>query len=243
MEQTTNFKFEPIQKNSIVVELTKSLLKFIFSGSIRPGDKLPTERQLQEALGVSRSAIREALKALTVLGIVEVRQGDGTYLRKLDSALLTQTIEWGLLLGERQMMDIIEARKEIEIILAKYAAIRRTPEELEELSEILAKLENCSIEDFVELDILFHLSLAKMAKNTALRGILSNIQSLLRTWIKCVIEAAGETGFSYRFHYKIYQAVAEGNPNAAMTAMEEHMLDATERLIIEIEKAREEDSS
>jgi len=234
--QNGEYQFEPVQKSSIVVELTKKLLEYIFSGSINPGDKLPTERQLQEALGVGRSAIREALKALTVLGIIEVRQGDGTYLKKLDSALLTQSIEWGLLLGEKHMMDIIEARKEIELAIVKYAAVRRTDEELGQLEKILEQLKHSTLDDFVQHDIAFHLKLAEMAKNSALKGVLTSIQSLLRTWIKCVIDAAGETGFSYLDHYSIYKAIAEKDPEAAYRAMEVHMQDATRRLIEEIQK-------
>jgi len=236
---TNEYRFEPVQKNSIVVELTKKLLEYIFSGSIRPGEKLPTERKLQEALGVGRSSIREALKALTVLGIVEVRQGDGTYLKKLDSALLTQSIEWGLLLGEKHMMDIIEARKEIELAIVKYAALRRTEEELRELSTILERLKHSTPDDFVEYDIAFHLKVADMAKNTALKGVLASIQSLLRTWIKCVIDAAGETSFSYLDHYNVYRAIAARDPQAAFEAMETHMEDATRRLIREIQKEGE----
>lgn len=236
MPPGNQFTFEPIQKSSIVVELTRRLLDYIFSGSVQPGGKLPTERQLQEALGVGRSAIREALKALTVLGILEVRQGDGTYLKKVDSALLTQSIEWGLLLGERNMMDIIETRREIELIIVKYAAARRTGEEVEQLRAIMEKLNVSTINDFVEQDIAFHLKLAEMARNTVLKGVLTSIQSLLRTWIKCVIEAAGETRFSYNDHRKIYEAVAAGDPQAAVQAMQEHMEDATRRLIAEIEK-------
>jgi len=236
---TNEYRFEPVQKNSIVVELTKKLLEYIFSGSIRPGEKLPTERKLQEALGVGRSSIREALKALTVLGILEVRQGDGTYLKKLDSALLTQSIEWGLLLGEKHMMDIIEARKEIELAIVKYAALRRTEEELSELSAILERLKHSTPDDFVEYDIAFHLKVADMAKNTALKGVLASIQSLLRTWIKCVIDAAGETSFSYLDHYNVYCAIAARDPQAAFEAMETHMEDATRRLIREIQKEGE----
>src|SRR4051794_40708045 len=95
------FKFEPVEKKSLVIELTTKLMEYIFSGSIQPGEKLPAERQLSESLGVGRSAIREAIKALTVLGILEVKQGYGTYLKRIDSTLLTRSIEWGLLLGEK----------------------------------------------------------------------------------------------------------------------------------------------
>jgi len=227
----SEYKFEPIQKDSLVVELTKRILDYIFSGSIKPGDKLPAERQLSEALGVGRSAIREAIKSLTVLGILEVRQGYGTYLKRADSTLLTQSIEWSLLLGERQTMDLIEARKEIELTLAKLATERWEGLELEELHQIVEKMKDANLTDFIEYDIQFHLKLSDMARNSVLKDILSSIRSLLRTWIKYVIEKAGETAFSYEDHYAIYKAVAERNAEAAVKAMAYHMDDATKRLI------------
>jgi GntR family transcriptional regulator, transcriptional repressor for pyruvate dehydrogenase complex len=234
--QKSKFEFEPIKKDPIVIELTRRLLDFIFSGSIQPGEKLPTERQLQEALNVGRSSIREAVKVLNVLGILEVKQGDGTYLTKADSGLLLETIEWGLLLGQKHTMDVIEARHDIEIAIVKYAAERGTEEELNELWSILEKLKVSTKSDFVELDIAFHVKLAEMAKNSALKSVLLSLQSLLRTWIKTVIDVAPNTTFSYEDHYDIYVALAAHDPEKAEIAMKKHMGDATRRLIEEINK-------
>lgn len=225
-----NFNFEPIQKNSLVVEITKRLLDYIFSGSLQVNDKLPAERQLSEALGVGRSAIREAIKALTVLGVLEVRQGDGTYLKRTDSTLLPQVIEWSLLLGERQALDLIEARRVIEISICRFAAERGKDEEIAELKQIMDRMKR-EPANFVELDVSFHLKLAEMSRNSVLKDILSSIQSLLRTWIKLVIESAGDTEFSYKDHSAIYEAVSKRDPDAAALAMEKHMTDATSRLL------------
>lgn len=234
--QTNTFQFEPIKKNSIVLELTRKLLDYIFSGSIQPGEKLPTERQLQEALDVGRSSIREAIKVLNVLGILEVRQGDGTYLTKANSGFLLESIEWGLLLGEKHIMDIIEARKEVEISIVKFAAERCTEEEIKELEAILKKLKDSSVEDFVELDIAFHLKLVEMSKNSVFKSIFMSIQTLLRTWIKLVMSKATDTDFSYQDHLNIYLAVSQKDVAASEKAMREHMEDATRRLIEEIEE-------
>jgi len=238
MPAKQEFKFEPIQRDPIVVELTKKLLDYIFSGSVKPGDRLPTERQLQDALGVGRSAIREALKVLNVLGILEIRQGDGTYLRKMNSSLLTRSIEWGLLLGGAEIMEIVEMRRELEVSIARFAARRRTAEEVEELKRILDEMKTSDVDQFVERDIQFHLKLAEMARNNVMRNVLVHIQSLLRTWIKCVIEAAKDTDFSYEYHLAIYKAGEAGDPEGAAQAMASHLEDATARLVREIEKMK-----
>jgi len=237
MSINKGYKFEPVKKDSIVIELTSRLMDFIFSGNIKLGEKLPAERVLSESLGVGRSAIREAMKALTVLGILEVRQGDGTYLKKADSTLLSQAIEWGLLLGERKTMDLIEARKVLELSIVRFAAQRCEDHELQELKEILDSMNGSTIAGFVEIDIAFHLKVAEMSKNSVLMDILVSIQSLLRTWIKLVIESEGSTSFSYQDHYDIYEALTRRDAEASAAAMEKHMEDATKRLIAEIEKA------
>ena len=79
------------------MEIARRLLDYFLSGEVEPGERIPSERRLAESLGVGRSLVREALKSLHLLGLLEVRQGDGTYLKRTDSELLPQVIEWGLL--------------------------------------------------------------------------------------------------------------------------------------------------
>lgn len=229
---TIGFQFEPLNKDSIVVELTHRLIQYLFSGSLKPGDKLPAERQLSEALGVGRSSLREALKTLTVLGLLEVRQGDGTYLRKGHSRLLTETIEWGLLLSERQTMHLIEARQKIEAVLAGLAAEKCNKKDAQELEIILQEMQKSgsNFDSYTEADIKFHMKLYEIAGNSVLENILISIQSLLRTWINAVVESAGDTDFSYNDHVNIFKAVVSNNSVAATAAMEKHMFDAGNRL-------------
>lgn len=192
---------------------------------------MPSERALAEAFGVGRSAMREALKALSLIGLVEVRQGDGTYLRKADSALLPELIEWGLLLGEQRTMDLVEARQEIEVVIAGLAARRRSEADLAELRTILARMDAApTVEAFVEADVQFHLRLADACGNSALRDIHASVQALLRTWITRVLTASGDTVPSYDEHVPIVVAVAAQDPAAAQSAMASHMSSAAGRL-------------
>jgi GntR family transcriptional repressor for pyruvate dehydrogenase complex len=231
-EEQIPYKFLPIERKTIVTEITQRLLEYLLSGLVKPGDKIPTERKLSESIGVGRSSLREALKALTILGLLEVRQGDGTYLKKADSDLLPQVIEWGLLLGEKRTMDLIEAREKIEVLMVELAAERRDENGLSELRDILDQMKK-SVGDskaYIEADVSFHLKLAEMAQNTILRDILSSIQALLRAWIKSVIEAEGNAKFSFEEHYPIYLAVENGDREAAAQAMRFHMDSASTRL-------------
>jgi GntR family transcriptional repressor for pyruvate dehydrogenase complex len=112
-------QIDPIKREPVATQVARKLVEYLLSGAVEPGERMPSERQLAEAFGVGRSAMREAIKALSLIGLVEVRQGDGTYLRKADSALLPDVIEWGLLLGERRTMDLVEADVQFHMRLAE----------------------------------------------------------------------------------------------------------------------------
>lgn len=225
---------EPIKREPLATEIARRLVEYLLSGGVEPGERMPSERQLAEAFGVGRSSMREALKALTLLGLVEVRHGDGTYLMRDDSALLPRVIEWGLLLGEQRTLDLVEARQKIEADIAGLAAARRVDADLAELRRLLARMEQLSHEtgspaEFVDVDVAFHLRVAEASRNTALRDILSGIQALLRVWIGRVI-AAGDRESSYQEHLPILAAIAAGDVAAAEAAMADHMRSAAGRL-------------
>ncbi|ASU84177.1 FadR family transcriptional regulator [Nocardiopsis gilva YIM 90087] len=214
------------------VELTRRLLEYLLSGEVRPGQRIPSERQLAEALSAGRSTVREAIKSLSLLGLLEQRVGDGTYLSRSSSDLLPQVIEWGLLLGEKRLDDLLEARYYLEVQLTGWAAERRTEEQLEELRAIAEKMRSASddFEAYVEADIAFHRQLAEMSGNTTLASVLSSVRSLLRAWASRVIRTAGETETSLAMHEPILQAVERGDAEAARAAMTAHMDRATRRL-------------
>ncbi|MCC6312766.1 MAG: FadR family transcriptional regulator [Thermomicrobiales bacterium] len=225
---------EPIQREPLATQIARRLVDYLLSGQVAPGERMPSERQLAQAFGVGRSAMREAIKSLSLIGLVEVRHGDGTYLRKTDSSLLPQVIEWGLLLGEPRTRDLVEARQKIEVAIAGMAAERRRDDDLAALRDCLERMRRIADQDgpaaeFVEADVDFHVRLAEAADNTALRDVIGGIQALLRVWIGRVI-MAGAAESSYQEHIPIYEAVACGDAAAAQLAMEAHMVSAAARL-------------
>jgi GntR family transcriptional repressor for pyruvate dehydrogenase complex len=230
---------DPIKREPVATQIARRLVEIILSGEIEPGARMPSERQLAEAFGVGRSAMREALKSLSLIGLVEVRQGDGTYLRRADSALLPEVIEWGLLLGEPRTMDLVEARQEIEIVLAGFAAQRRADEDLQTLKSMLDKMKTAlSANEFVDNDVAFHLAVAEAARNSALRDIHSSIQALLRAWILRAISTDNAMTPSYEEHVPIFEAIVAGNPDQAREAMAHHMASAAIRLKRNLQSAK-----
>lgn len=124
----------PVVRESSVSEVAKRLLDHLSAGDIKPGTRLPAERQLAEALGVARSSVRGALSALDVLGIIEIRPGSGSYVREGTSEFLPRAINWGLMLGQRRTQDLVEVRTYLEAVSARLAAERATDEDLERLA-------------------------------------------------------------------------------------------------------------
>jgi GntR family transcriptional repressor for pyruvate dehydrogenase complex len=218
-------------RETIAAEITRRLLAYLLSGKVSPGERIPSERKLSEALGVGRSVVREALKSLTVLGLIEVRQGDGTFLKRMDSELLPQAIEWGLLLGAKRITDLVEARHHLEVVLAGMAAERRDATQLEEMRRCIEAMGAArSPNDFVTADIDFHYAVATAAANQSLLQIMRSIRGLLQVWISRVMQSGDSTRPTSDEHVAIFEAIAEGDGAGARAAMEAHMVGATKRL-------------
>ena len=213
-------------------EVARHLLDYLLSGEIKPGGRLPSERELTRQLGVGRSAVRDAIRPLLLLGLVEARQGDGTYLRKPDSSLLPQSIEWGLLLGEHSTIALVEARTFVEVALASLAADRRTDDDITRIRSHADEMRQADSDlvVFSEADLAFHLAIAEAARNGVLSGILSSLQSLLRAWMLRVLAEEHDTEASYREHLPILDAISAGDVTASAAAMDAHMKSARQRL-------------
>jgi GntR family transcriptional regulator, transcriptional repressor for pyruvate dehydrogenase complex len=224
--------FKVTRRDGPGVEVTRGLLQYLLSGEFVPGQRIPSERQLSEALATGRSTVREAIKSLSLLGLLEQRVGDGTYLSRSSSDLLPQVIEWGLLLGEKRLDDLLDARFHLEVLLAGLAAERRSEAQLEQLRTLASRMRSAGddFDAYVESDIAFHLQLAEASGNSVLASVLGNVQSLLQAWASRVIRTAGETQTSLAMHEPILKAVEVGDRDAAREAMLAHMERATRRL-------------
>lgn len=222
----------PYRPETQSMEITKRLLDYLLLGSLKLGERIPPERQLAQALGVGRSAVREAIKSLSLLGLLEVRPGSGTFLSSSSSTLLPSVIEWGLLLEEPYVADLVEAREHIEPIIAELAAKRRDEEAVEDLRRLVETMKESTddVARYVDADTAFHLRLAEAAGNEVFKNLLGSVRTLLRVWATRVLEAAGETESSLAMHTPILEAVERGNGEAARETMAAHMERASRRL-------------
>lgn len=215
-----------------LAEITQRLLGYLLSGEFEPGSKIPPERQLASGLGVGRSAVREAIKSLSLLGLLDVRQGDGTYLTRSGSDLLPQVIEWGLLLERPQLDDLLQARAEIEVVVAGLAAQQASEADIAVLRERLEEMRAADrdYEAYVEADIAFHVAIARASGNAVFLNLVTSLRSLLRVWAFRVLVHAGETETSLSMHEPIVEAIESGDVEAAQAAVRAHMDRAARRL-------------
>jgi GntR family transcriptional repressor for pyruvate dehydrogenase complex len=224
---------EPIdfsRHEPVSAEVTQRLLAYLLSGRFRPGDRIPPERRLAESLGVGRYVVREALKSFALLGVVEVRVGDGTYLGATRSDVLPQVIDWGVLLTPQQRHDIEEARYYIEPIVAGLAAERRDEATLADLRAIFAEMEGAADRRaHTEADLRFHTRIAEAAGNDALSRIVGSLRSLLRVWMGTVTEASSTSLPGHSEHAAILAAVTRGDAKSAREAAAFHCSQASLR--------------
>ncbi len=213
-------------------EVARRLLDRFTDGSIAPGTRLPPERRLASSLGVGRSAVREALAALEILGIVDVRPGSGTYLRGTAGDLLPQTLRWGLLIGERGTTELLELRTGLEIYVARLAASRAGPEDLRAIRASFDRMSDAGgdLSGFARADLDFHQALAAAAGNAALIDLLHISRSLLRVYDDRAVHEQAEARAAVAEHEAILQAIESRDEDAAASAMALHMATATARL-------------
>jgi GntR family transcriptional repressor for pyruvate dehydrogenase complex len=225
-----------VPSGTAVSFVAKRLLDYFTSGEIAPGTRLPAERQLATSLGIGRSAVREALAALEILGIVDVRPGSGTYLRGAASELLPETLSWGLMLGAPRTEELIAVRGQLEIFAARTAAERIDDDQLRQLGHhVDAMRENIgSRTRFIEADLKFHLQIAQAAGNQVLLDLLQSIRSLLRVWVERGLERSDDAERALAEHDRVYQALIRRDADAVERAMRDHMTTAQERLTLTI---------
>ena len=223
---------EGLPAGSPVSEVARRLMDLFTGGSIEPGTRLPPERQLAATLGVGRSAVREALAALEILGIVDVRAGSGTYLRGTASDLLPQTLRWGLLIGRKNTAELLELRSGLEIYVARLAAGGADADQRAALAASLERMRatTADLSAFARADAEFHDILAGAAGNDTLVDLLHVVRSLLQVYADRAVQDGAAARIAIEEHAAVRDAVDAADADLAASAMATHMATASRRL-------------
>ena len=194
--------------------------------------RIPPERDLCQMLEAGRSSVREALKALEVMGMVESRLGDGTFVCDR-SRFLSGPLLWAIASSpDVDVRELTEARRLIESELAALAAERATAEDLEKIGKHLDEMEAAGddIERFLSADLAFHIAIAESAHNRILMNALELIRNLTRMWIRQALRLPTVPGEAFRQHKEIFFAIAKKQPEKARAAMTAHLEAMSARL-------------
>jgi GntR family transcriptional repressor for pyruvate dehydrogenase complex len=221
-------RLKPISPKRISDQVFDQLRDLIFRGDYKPGHKIMTERELAEALNVSRNSVREAINKLVTLRFLEQRQGQGTFVRSMDDAVkipLATVMET----RDASLIDLLEMRMGIECTSASLAARRNTAGDLEAIEKAIGEMERDTRSGGLgtEGDLTFHMAIASATKNPLQIYIMKNVSDFLHVGIRenllHLYEDPNNIVEILRQHKAIYQAIRSGSAEAAFTTMQNHI--------------------
>jgi GntR family transcriptional repressor for pyruvate dehydrogenase complex len=221
--------FEVVRKNKVYEEVAQQIERLILK-KLRPGDKLPSERELAEMLKVSRSSIRDAIRGLELRGLVEPRQGAGTIVRESAVEPLANPFASALKRRKEMVSELLDFRKMLEPPLAARAATHASADEISELEEILQRQEakQSQGEPAVAEDAEFHYSVALASGNSVVLKVLDIIMDLLRETRERSLQVEGRPQKSLAGHRRILAAIKRHDAEGAKSAMRRHIEDVEE---------------
>jgi GntR family transcriptional regulator, transcriptional repressor for pyruvate dehydrogenase complex len=221
--------FGIVRRNKVYEEVARQIERVILK-KLKPGDKLPAERELAEMLQVSRGSIREAIRSLELFGLVEARQGTGTIVRDMHGDAAANPFASALKRRKEAVSELLDFRKMLEPPLASRAATHATAEEIAELEAILERQEEKQRqgEPAVNEDAEFHYSVALASGNTVVLKVIDILMDLLRETRTKSLQVDGRSQKSFEGHRRILAAIQRHDSEAAKAAMLRHIEDVEE---------------
>lgn len=217
----------------------------IMSGEWGPGTRLPREAELAARLGISRNSLREAVRALSLVRVLEVRQGDGTYVTSLEPDLLLESTRFvAHLLGDKTVVEVFEVRRMLEPAAAALAAVRIDEDGRTALRRELDRMTAAtSVEDLVEADAAFHAVVAQAAGNSVLSSLLEGLSTRTmraRVWRGRLEKGALDA--TRAEHTRIYEAIVARDPELARIVSAAHVANSEHWLRADLERIEANDS-
>lgn len=219
--------FKPVKNTKVYEQVVDQIKEMVRLGRIKKGDKLPTERVMAEELQVSRTSIREAMRALEVVGLIESRQGAGNYIREEFDDVLLEPLSIVFMLQNGTNTDIFELREVLEISTIFLSVMRMTDTDLKKLGELIDKFKNSTSEsESAMIDSEFHRIIVKGANNVLISNLLEGVSELVEKFIyegrSAILNNGNSNAKLLECHEKIYLAIKERDGYKAYKAMQEH---------------------
>jgi len=221
----------PVRLYESVIEQIMDLIK---NNELKPGDKLPPERELAEKLSISRGSLREAFRVLESRGLIKSKPGGGRYIREIRKNGHNSTENIILSLEKSSILELLEAREMFEVKIAEITAQRATPEDIKSIENALNKMngeEGVKDDKKTESDTEFHLAIAGASHNFVFVNIIKLHLDLLRDTREKTQQIPGRREERWREHQAILQAIKEGDSKKAGEAMLKHLRNVREVLV------------
>jgi len=235
-------EYKRIKTEKIYEQVADSLIGMIKNGRLKSGDKLDSVEQLAKSFGVGRSAIREALSGLRSMGLVEMRQGEGTYVKAFDAELFTLPVSTAFLMKQNDVKELYQVRKILEVGTAAYAAESYTDKDLEKMEAALQLMANAKGNDQLseQADTDFHLAVAQATQMNLLIHLMGSVSELMSETIRearrILLYTEDRSHILYEEHERIYQAIKNRQSDQAREKMYEHLENVEELLFQELDK-------
>ena len=217
---------EPVKSTRIYEEIVRQIRSMISEGRLKSGDRLPPERELAEKFVVSRTSVREALRALQSLGLIEIRAGDGAFVRLVSVEALIEPLAVVIVSEREAVGELFEARRLLEPAIAGLAARRATPEEIVDMERILEEqaVEVAAGKTGIAQDAAFHAAIAGAAHNRAITRIIHVLIDLLTRTREESLHTPGRPTRSHQDHRRVLAAIQARDAEGASQAMRDHLV-------------------
>ena len=222
---TDIFRTIKLEEGSLSVQATHQIRELIRSGELKKGERLPSERDLGERLGVSRTVVREAIKMLRASGYVKVRMGVGSFITEDPVNILEDPLNYSNDPESKKIADLHQVREVLEPAVAALAAQNATPGDIHKMEAAVLDMEGNLSNGYryIEADKMFHVALAEATNNSVFTLLLNSIVDLLQEARRLAISTPGAGERSSHYHRRILEAVKNKEAEEAFNLMTEHM--------------------
>lgn len=220
------------EKKSVTDQVYERLFHQLVNGNYAPGDRIPTEMELASQYGVSRNTIRSALDRMNVLGIIETRRGDGSYLKNIGTDTYLNAFVPAIMTSVNDLMGLMTFRRGVEVSAARQAAINATEKDIRELDAYFDYIEKQELnnEEYAAATSSFHSRIAQASKNRILEQLLDMIRWITTSKMADFLTYKPDVNDSRYYHQMIYRCIKHHKPEEAAYMMDRHMAVLIERV-------------
>lgn len=225
--------FAPVEKSRLTDDLAERILQLIRGGIYKPGDRLPAIMDMARSFGVGHPSVREALKKLESMGVVEIKHGSGVYVGKGQDSLLVSNPMFAGVASKKLLLDLIEARIPIEAQSARLAAVHATDQNLERMEQLLNEAKE-NLDDAAVLsatNMQFHREIAVASSNIVLAQLQEVVTNLFQREQRLILDIYASREKDHEEHLEILEALSGRDPEGAEARMKEHLQGVREALL------------